>query len=235
MKIKGIKTRLDIEKIKMEEKAREHHKKIQHHIKKAMPALPKSGEEIGKSIEKRISASQKIWSNVGLALFGQKSLENVSHFSSIALGVVMIILTALVLIFPTEKVSLAVNVLLINFFIVLAGLFIVNIITYFAMRLIGSKTSFKVFFSTVNTALFMSLLVVSIPVALISFALFSTMLRSEAAITMFFSLIPFYNYLVYGWASETLAKLKGIRSVLVALVALLVMLSFNLLLPQFMA
>jgi hypothetical protein len=100
------------------------------------------------------------------------------------------------------------------------------------MRLIGSKTEFKVFFSTANTALFMSLLAISLPVALISFALFSTMLKSDSAISLLFSIIPFYNYLVYGWASETLAKLKGLRSIIVALIALILVLFFNLLLPQ---
>ncbi|MBU2561312.1 MAG: hypothetical protein KKD17_03365 [Nanoarchaeota archaeon] len=222
----------DVGKLSIGDKAREHHRKIQAHIRKVMP---QSGEDFGKSIEKKISASQKIWSNVGIAVFSQKAVENVSHFSSLLLGTFMLLLVDIVLIFPTDNKSLALDSLITNFFVVLAGLLLINILTFVAMRAMGSKTPFRVFFSTVNTALFMSLLVVSIPLALISFALFSTMLKSESAINMFFSLIPFYNYLVYGWGAETLSKLKGIKSVLVALIALLLILFFNLLLPQFMA
>ncbi|MBW2971848.1 hypothetical protein KY359_02320, partial [Candidatus Woesearchaeota archaeon] len=215
----------------IKEKAVEQHRKLQTHVRKA---IPESGEDFGKSIEKRLSSTQKIWSNVSIAFFGQKALENISHHASVFLGILMLIFVDLVLIFPTDRQSLALEAVTTNFFVVLAGLIIINLITYLAMRLMGSKTSFKVFFSTANTALFMSLLVVSIPIALIMFALFSTMLKSQAAIEMFFSLIPFYNYMVYGWSSETLSKLKGIRSILVAAVALLLILFLNLLMPQFM-
>ena len=146
----------------------------------------------------------------------------------------MVILADLVLIFPTDKKSLAINILVTNFFMVLAGLLLINGITYVAMRAMGSKTRFRVFFSTVNVAFFMSLIIISIPVALVSFALFSTMLRSQAAVTMFFSFIPFYNYLIYGWASESLAKLKGIKSILIALISLLMILFLNLVIQQIM-
>jgi hypothetical protein len=229
MDLRRIKTHLEIGRMRLHRKAKELHQTVHSNIKGAMP---KSGEEIGKHIEHKLSASQKIWSNVSAALFSQTSLENISHFSGILLGVVMLLLVDIILIFPTDKKSLAAGVMVTNFFVVLAGLVVINLITYGAMRLLGSKTEFKVYFSTVNTALFMSLLCISIPLALVSFALFSTMLKSDSAINMFFSIIPFYNYLVYGWASETLARLKGIKSILVALIALLVILFFNLLLPQ---
>ncbi|MBN1544618.1 hypothetical protein JW898_04100 [Candidatus Woesearchaeota archaeon] len=222
----------ELGKLRIGDRAREHHRKIHEHIKKV---VPQSGEDFGKSIEKKLTASQKIWSNVGIAVFSQKAIENVSHFSSFMLGMFMLLLVDIVLIFPTDRNSLAPASLLTNFFVVLAGLILINAITFVAMKAMGSKTPFKVFFSTVNTALFMSLLVVSIPLALISFALFSTMLKSESAINMFFSLIPFYNYMIYGWGAETLSKLKGLKSILVALIALLLILFFNLLLPQFMA
>jgi hypothetical protein len=213
-------------------KARVHQLKIQSHLQKSIPT---SGDQIGKRIEKRISASQKIWRNAGIALFSQKALENVSHFSRLSLGILMLILADLILIFPTEKKAFAMSVMVPNFFLVLAGLFVINGVTYAAMRAMGSKTSFRVFFSTVNVALFMSLLIISIPVALVSFALFSTMLRSQAAVTMFFSLIPFYNYLIYGWASESLGRLKGLKSILLALIALILIMFLNLVVQQIMA
>jgi hypothetical protein len=229
MGLRRIRTSLELGRLRIRDKAREIHRQVKSNIKEA---LPKSGEEVGKHIEHKLSASQKVWSNVSAALFSQTALENISHFSSYLLGAVMLLLTDIILIFPTERKSLVFGTLVMNFVIVLAGLLAINAVTYIAMRLIGSKTEFKVFFSTANTALFMSLLAISLPVALISFALFSTMLKSDSAISLLFSIIPFYNYLVYGWASETLAKLKGLRSIIVALIALILVLFFNLLLPQ---
>jgi len=214
------------------EKAREKHKKFQRQLQKNLPA---NGKQFGKQIERKLTSSQKIWRNVGVAFFSQKSLENISHFSSYLLGAMMLILVDIVMIFPTTREALALDALVMNFFVVLAGLLVVSAVTFVAMKAIGSKTKFKVFFSTSNTALFLSMLVFSIPIALVSFALFSTMLRSQQAINMFFSLIPFYNYLIYGWSSETLAKLKGFRSIIVALIALLLILFLNLLMPFFMA
>ena len=229
MDLKSIKTRLEIGKMRLTHKVKEMHHTVKTNIK---DVLPKSGEEIGKHIEHKLSSSQKMWSNVSAALFSQTSLENITHFSSYFLGMVMILLIDVILIFPTDRKSLAANVLITNFVVVLAGLLAINIVTYITMRILGSKTEFKTYFSTANTTLFMSLLVISIPMALISFALFSTMLKSDSAIKLLFSMIPFYNYLIYGWASETLAKLKGIRSVVVALVALLLVLFLSLLMPQ---
>jgi hypothetical protein len=232
MKARRIRLSAGLDRYSLREKAVEHGRRVQSSIQKRLPA---SGDELGKHIEKRITSSHKVWQNAGIAFFSQKSLENVSHFSSISLGILMLILTDIILIFPTDKKALALGPLLTNFFAVLAGLLLINLIVYAAMNFLGSNTKFKVFFSTANTALFMSLLVVSLPAALVSFALFSTMIRSQAAVSMFFSLIPFYNYLIYGWSAESLARLKGIRSVIVALVALVLVLFLNLILMQFSA
>lgn len=232
MKSRRIRLSAGLDKHSLREKAMEHGRRMQSHIQKRLPA---SGEELGKHIESRLTASQKVWRNASIAFFSQKSLENASHFSSISLGVLMLILTDIILIFPTDKRALALGSIITNFFAVLAGLLLINFIVYAAMNFLGSKTMFKVFFSTANTALFMSLIVVSLPAALVSFALFSTMMRSQAAVSMFFSLIPFYNYLIYGWSAESLARLKGIRSVIVALVALVLVFFLNLILMQFSA
>jgi hypothetical protein len=229
MNLKRLKPKL--KNIKIHKSAMEKQRQLKSSIKKKIPT---TGAQLGKTIEKKLTASQKVWNNVGVALFSQKSLENVSHFSSYLLGVLMILLTDIVLIFPTSRKALAPGALVTNFFVILVGLFIANGVVYVALRAIGSKTEFKTFFSTANTALFLSMLVISIPAALVSFALFSTMLRSEQAISMFFSIIPFYNYLIYGWAAEKLANLKGIRSILVGLISLALILFLNLLIGHFM-
>ncbi|MBW2964911.1 hypothetical protein KY363_05635 [Candidatus Woesearchaeota archaeon] len=217
--------------IKIHKTAMAKQAELQDRIRKS---LPKSGTEFGKSIEKKLTASQRVWSNVSIALFSDRAVDNISHHASYFLGVLMLLLTDLILIFPTDMKSLAVSAILNNLVIVFAGLIVANIVTYLAMKLLGTQTPFKVFLSTVNTAMFMGLLVISIPAALVMFAIFNTMISSKAAIDLFFSIIPFYNYLIYGWASEYLSRLKGIKAVIVALIALLIILSVNLLLGQFM-
>jgi hypothetical protein len=232
MDLRRMKAKLELANLRIRHKAREHHEKIQGRLKEA---LPSSGEEFGKNIEKKLSSSQRLWSNVSVAFFGDQALERISAFSGFLLGTLMLMLVDIVVIFPTESKDLNVGALTMNFIIVLAGMLVVEGLTYAAMRLMGAHTQFKTFYSTLNTALFMSILVISIPGALVAFAIFSTMLKSAAAINMFFSLIPFYNYLIYGWSTETMAKLKGIKSVILALIALLLILFFNLLLPEILA
>lgn len=229
MSLARLKTRLNMASIRIRHKAKKHQEKIQGRLK---GALPSSGTDFGKTIEQKLSSSNKIWSNVAIAAFGTKSIENVSHFSGFILGTLMLILTDLVVIFPTDRKSLDVGAIAGNFLIAFACLFLIEAIAYAAMRAIGSKTSFKVYYSTVNTALFMSILVVALPLALLAFALFSTMLKSDEALNLLFSMIPFYNYLIFGWTTETLSGMKGMKAIVVALIALILILFFMLLFPM---
>ena len=229
MSLNRLKTRLNLASIRLKHKAKEHHEKIQGRLKEA---LPSSGTDFGKSIEQKLTSSNKIWSNAGIAVFSIRAIENVSHFSGFLLGTLMLMLIDFVVIFPTNRRALDVGSIVGNFFIAFACLFLVEVVAYAAMRAIGSKSSFKVYYSTVNTALFMSILIVAIPLALLAFALFSTMLKSEEALNLLFSMIPFYNYLVFGWTTENLSGMKGIKAIVIALIALILILFFMLLFPM---
>jgi hypothetical protein len=190
--------------------------------------IPLNEQELGRTIENKINTSQRIMNNMTLALFSQKSLENVSHFSSYTSGILMILLTDLIVIFPLNRRALIFEVLLNKFILVFLGIILMNMLSYITIWLLGARIKFKTFFSTVNTAVFMSIIIFSIPLALITFALFSTMVQSQEAIRMLFGLIPFYNYLIYGWSVEVLSRLKGFRGVAAALVSLLMILFFHL-------
>jgi membrane-associated HD superfamily phosphohydrolase len=195
-------------------------------------AMPKSGEDVGRRIERRLAESQKVWKNTGMVVFGEEALERMSMMPKIGRGILMLILTVLILIFPVERSALAADLLIKNFFFVLVGIIVAQAITYISMMVMGSKTKITTYFSTVNTALFLSLLIVSLPLAIVAVAIFSITIQSDAAISMFFTLIPFYNYLIFGWASESMSKLKGVRGIAVALISLLVLMVFNLIIPQ---
>jgi hypothetical protein len=229
MRLDRLKTRLNLASIRIKHKAKEHHEKIRGRLKES---LPSSGTDFGKSIEQKISSSNKIWSNTSIAAFSTKAIENVSHFSGFLLGTLMLILTDIIVIFPTNRKALDVGSIAGNFLIAFACLFLIEAIAYAAMRAMGSKTSFKVYYSTVNTALFMSILIVALPLALLAFALFSTMLKSDEALNLLFSMIPFYNYLIFGWTTETLSGMKGIKAIVIALIALILILFFMILFPM---
>ena len=177
--------------------------------------------------------SQKVWDNFYIALFRQKSFEDVRKIASFRMGIISLFLITLIMIFPTEDISWKIQILLRNFGVVAVGLLLVNVITFFGMKFLGSKVGFKEFFFTVNLAVLMSLIVVTIPAALISYALLISIVKNDIIARLLFSVIPFYNYLVYGWAVESVAKLKGIKSIIVALVALSLILLFNILLQFF--
>ncbi|MFC1741773.1 hypothetical protein ACFL3V_04530 [Nanoarchaeota archaeon] len=218
-------------KIRMPGMAKTQKEKLKRKIRQHIPV---DGEDFGRRIEERISSSQKIWRNVSVAFFAKKSLENLSYNSSYLLGFLMVVIVGIIRIFPTDMDSFYFGAVVNNLLVVIAGLLIANIITYVAIRAMGADTKFRVFFSTVNTAVFMSIIIVAIPAVLVLVALFSTMLTGEAAIKMFFSIVPFYNYLVFGWAAESLARLKRTKSVIVGLISLLVILLTNIIVGELM-
>jgi hypothetical protein len=229
MSLNRLKTRLNLARIRIKHKAKQHQETIQGRLKEA---LPSSGTEFGKTIEQKLSSSNKIWSNAGIAAFSTRAIENVSHFSGFILGTLMLMLVDFVVIFPTNRKALDVGSIVGNFFIAFAGLVLIEAIAYAAMRAMGSKISFKAYYSTVNTALFMSIMIVALPLALLSFALFSTMLKSDEALSLLFNMIPFYNYLIFGWTTENLSGMKGMKAIVVALIALMLILFFMILFPM---
>jgi hypothetical protein len=197
-------------------------------------ALPQSGDEVGKHIEHRLNESRKVWSNSGMVLFSKRALDSMALNPKVGRGVIMLLLTVLILIFPTERSLFHFGVIAKNFLLVLLGLVVTEAVTYGVMKAFGSETKIGTYFSTVNTAVLMSLVLVSLPIAIVAFAIFSITIRSESAVAMFFTLMPFYNYLIFGWSSENLSGLKGVRAIVLALIALLVLLFFNLFIPMLM-
>ncbi|MBI4738955.1 hypothetical protein HY772_05335 [Candidatus Woesearchaeota archaeon] len=175
--------------------------------------------------------SSHVWDNWQVVLFNEQALAAIAELKSLLLGVFALVLVDIVLIFPTDLSSLVPKSLVQNFFVVYGLLLSVILAAYGIIRVLGSHAKFKKFFSSTLIVLFMSLLVITIPVALIAYAIFKALFASESALLLFFSIVPFYNYLVFGWSVETLAHLKGIRSIIAALSTLVLILAFNLALP----
>ncbi|MEW5955907.1 MAG: hypothetical protein AB1626_05240, partial [Candidatus Micrarchaeota archaeon] len=79
-------------------------------------------------------------------------------------------------------------------------------------------TAFKNFFAPVVGALAASLLAVSLPLGVLGILVFNSLLGDPRLGALLFSIVPFYNYVVFGWACEErsgLAHSKGIAAGLV--------------------
>lgn len=175
--------------------------------------------------------STTVWENWKAVLFHEQALFAIGELKSLLLGITALVLVDLVLIFPTDISSLIPKALVQNFFVVYGLLFSVTVASYGIVRALGSRVHFRKFFSSLLIVLFMSLLLITVPVALIAYAIFKALFATESALLLFFSIVPFYNYLIFGWSAETLANLKGARSILAALCTLFLILAFNLALP----
>jgi len=174
-----------------------------------------------KKFDKNVAKTNRLWDNVSVVLFNKTALKNLSHYSGFGLAFFAMFFTGLVLVFPTKMSDLAFASILINWLMVFALLIVSVCAMWGVAKLLGSKIKFRPFFFVVNTSIFLSLLTFTIPITLVAFAIFATMLRSESAITMFFTFLPFYNYLVLGWSAETIAHLKGIKSIAFGVLCLL--------------
>jgi hypothetical protein len=176
-------------------------------------------------------AFDQVWNNWAATVFSETALEKISETKSLLIGIIALSLVDIILIFPTDTNSLAAYALWRNFTVVFALLFFSTAASFLTARILGSKTQFRRFLPAIMSTLFMSLLFITIPIALVAYAIFKSVFSSATALNLFFSIIPFYNYLVFGWSAETLAQLKGVRSVIAALVSLSLILAVNLLLP----
>ena len=56
--------------------------------------------------------SQKVWDNFYIALFRQKSFEDVRKIASFRMGIISLFLITLIMIFPTEDISWKIQILL---------------------------------------------------------------------------------------------------------------------------
>lgn len=180
-----------------------------------------TSDNVGKTIEKNIGRSHSIRDNLSIVLFSMKSLVNLSHFSRYSWAIIFLIISAFILVFPTKTADLEVGPMIFNFVIGIVLLFASTALVYLLMKFGRSKTKFKPFFFVVNISLALSLLIVSVPILVVAFAIFSITIKSDMAIQMFLQLIPFYNYLVWGWSCEKMSQFKGVKAIAFGLICLL--------------
>ncbi|MFQ5474812.1 MAG: hypothetical protein ACE5DM_03165 [Candidatus Nanoarchaeia archaeon] len=172
---------------------------------------------------------ENIWKHVSIVIFSDRHLKAVVKKATLNAGLICLAVIAAILAFPTDNASMVPSTIVQNFLVVAGLLLLAEAVCFIVMRLFEAKASFNEYLGTVNSALLMSVVVVSIPIAIVSMLIFTIILKDDNALRLFFSMIPYYNYLVFGWATEKVADLKEYRSTGVAVIALVLILGANIL------
>ena len=133
--------------------------------------------------------------------------------ASIKHGAIGLVAIAFILVILTGSEKFSFYAWLQNFLVVFIGLLIISVLVYLFAKLLKTKISLEKFILNVNCMFAASLFLVSMPLLLIVIFV----LNQKTLGTVLFSLVPYYNFVVYGIAAESVSELKGVKAVLVAL------------------
>src|SRR3989344_2982121 len=173
----------------------------------------------------KFKSLDNIWVYFRSILFISDSINELKNRNLNLFGFLAFILTVFALTIPDKKITLNIwmrNVLvvLVLFFIVLCMIFL---FVYFVS---GRKTYFVSYFTRINIILVLSLVLVSVPAFIVSHYVIANILGIISLRNFLFVLIPYYNFLIFGFATEVLSDAKGFRGSLIALVSMTVLFIF---------
>ena len=161
--------------------------------------------------------------------FSSDYFEQESQSLSLYAGIISFLVNVLVFVIPDNMESL--RYLPQNFLVTMAGFFLVLALVYVMISILRKEiTGFIRFFTTVNFFLMISLLVISVPAFLVTYGIAALLLKSGEFAMLLFTLIPYYNFVLFGWLCEKTSGKEGLKGVSVALIAItLLVLFWNLL------
>lgn len=160
--------------------------------------------------------------------FSEKSYSEFKSKASIKHGLIGLIVTVLALSMPTDKESMILNIFLTNLVKVTLSFILLLILIYVIVLL--ARRRFIDFFTFYNPVLYvfgLSLILISVPALLISFLLFNMIFKSDIISLVLFSLIPYYNYILFGWLCENSAETTFRKNTIIALIAMTLLFLFS--------
>jgi hypothetical protein len=164
--------------------------------------------------------------DLGVAIFDSKALFQLKEDVRAWHGVAALLLSVFIFTLPTDLTSLAFQNWAYNFIVVGVEFAALLFIMWGIVVLFG-RIPFVTFFSTVSMAFALSLLLVAVPAFVVSFFVFGVLLANQMLSQVLFSLIPYYNFLIFGWACETISETKSWRAISIALIALTAIFLFH--------
>ncbi|MGC8851086.1 MAG: hypothetical protein ACP5O3_02530 [Candidatus Micrarchaeia archaeon] len=178
--------------------------------------------------EQEQSRDKKKWWWARLPLFSASALKRLKRITGWKHAFAALLACALLLSIPTDLASASLEAFLKSFLASFAGLTALIFAAIAASRLAGSRETARGFFPAAAAATALSLFAVSLPAAVAGFVVFKRLLNDASAAALFFSLIPFYNFVFFGWACEELSGNTKWRGAVVGLVSASLMLAFYL-------
>ena len=163
--------------------------------------------------------------------FSKDSFDQEKEAISSLTGFISLLITALIFVIPTNYESL-IN-LPNNLVPALIGLVFVYFLIYLFISVINKKLLPLSFFNSVSFFLMLSLLVVAVPAFFIAHWLVNIVFKNPLLGVFLFSLIPYYNLVLFGWLCENASGDKKFRAVISAMFAITLLFSYQNLLALF--
>jgi hypothetical protein len=147
-------------------------------------------------------------------------------------GIAGFILNVFIFVIPTDLQSL--KHLPYNYVVGLIGFMMVFlIISLLKLLLDADDLNITQWFYAMNLFFFYSLFIISLPAFLISYWIVSVLFNNQILAIFLFTLIPYYNFIFFGFLAETLSTRDGIKGTFIALFAITLIIVFQNLLVLF--
>ena len=161
-----------------------------------------------------------------VVLLNKKQLDRLSKNFNLTKVIIAVIASAAILNIPTTSQS--VSQTLTQFITTLALIIAMILLSAGAAKILGGENKAENIVNASSISMALSLALVSIPAGLITLWLIPLILHTYLFSSLLFSIIPFYNFLIFGWAVEESSRNKNqARKTITAIVSLtLVMLLY---------
>jgi len=155
----------------------------------------------------------------GLVFFNEDSILALEKRASLKNFLLVLMFSSLIAAFPTDLATATLQNSFYNYFIVFVVFFVLLAIVFAVARALGSRQNFSTTVFLVATT-FLSVQLFFLPVeAIVAFA-FEFLLGNAAAVPLALSLIPYYQFALFGFAAETASKNAGWRGIVTALASI---------------
>ncbi|NYZ78028.1 hypothetical protein H0N96_01335 [Candidatus Micrarchaeota archaeon] len=174
----------------------------------------------GKETElKSKSFLDKALDYAGLVFFNEDSILALEKRASPKNLLLVLIVSSLVAAFPTDLATATLQGSVYNYFVVLVVFAVLLAIVFAVARVLGSKQGFA------TTAFLIAVTFLSVQLFFLPFEaaiafLFESVLGNAAAVPLALSLIPYYQFALFGFAAETASKNAGWKGILTALASI---------------
>lgn len=169
--------------------------------------------------EKDSKSIGKLLDYAGLVFFNEESILALEKSASLKNLLIVLTVSSLIAAFPTDWSKATIEGSVYNYFVVLAVFVVLLIFVFTVARALGSRQGFTtITFLTAVT--FLSVQIFFLPIEAVIAFVFESVLENVAAIPLALSLIPYYQFALFGFAVETASKNSEWRGILTAIVSI---------------